>query len=98
VHDPVPPEHLHAGQRLAVRAIERYQAGGGGRERLRVDCNFEPTCSEYTRQAITRFGLLRGVRLGWRRIRRCTDPDCVTPHPDPLPERYDTALASDRRG
>lgn len=75
-------------QRLVDVAIRRYQAGGGGLERLRVDCNFTPTCSEYARQAVLRFGALRGLRLGWRRIRRCTDPDCVTRIEDPVPGRW----------
>lgn len=74
--------------RLLLRGIDRYQAGGGGMERLRVDCNFEPTCSEYTRQAIERFGARRGLLLGWRRIRRCTDPDCVSRVPDAVPVCY----------
>ena len=59
-------------RRLAVTLIERYQAGGGGRHYFAVDCNFEPTCSEFTRQAIIDRGLWRGGRMGWRRIRRCT--------------------------
>ena len=94
--DPVPPEQRNAGQRLAVAAIERYQAKGGGREQFRVDCNFTPTCSEYTRQAILRFGLLRGLRAGLARIRRCTDPDCIHPEPDPVPERFAEALGTAR--
>ncbi|HRY82133.1 MAG TPA: membrane protein insertion efficiency factor YidD [Candidatus Moranbacteria bacterium] len=47
-------------------------------------CRFHPSCSEYTYQAIDRFGIFHGGFLGLKRIIRC--------HPwndggyDPIPE------------
>jgi len=34
-------------------------------------CRFEPTCSQYAYQAIERFGVVRGVWLGMKRLFRC---------------------------
>lgn len=34
-------------------------------------CRFTPTCSEYTKQAIMKYGALKGGWLGIKRICRC---------------------------
>lgn len=34
-------------------------------------CRFYPTCSEYTKQAIIRFGVFKGGILGIKRIVKC---------------------------
>lgn len=36
-----------------------------------VHCKFEPTCSEYTKQAIEKYGAVKGSILGIKRILRC---------------------------
>ena len=35
------------------------------------NCRFLPTCSEYTKESIIKFGLVNGVWLGLKRIVRC---------------------------
>jgi uncharacterized protein len=73
-----------AGVRAALFALSVYKSY------LSVlfagSCRFEPTCSRYAYEAIERFGVLRGVWLGMKRLARC--------HPlsgkfgfDPIPEK-----------
>lgn len=34
-------------------------------------CRFTPTCSQYTYEAIEKYGTIRGGYIGFRRIMRC---------------------------
>lgn len=34
-------------------------------------CRYEPTCSVYAREAVERYGLIRGARLAGARLLRC---------------------------
>ena len=38
---------------------------------LKPSCVFYPTCSEYTKAAINKYGAGKGIYLGLRRILRC---------------------------
>lgn len=34
-------------------------------------CRFYPSCSQYTREAVEKFGIFKGLILGGKRIIRC---------------------------
>jgi uncharacterized protein len=38
---------------------------------LPASCRFYPSCSEYTYQAVEKYGILHGGWLGLRRVSRC---------------------------
>lgn len=49
-----------------VRLYQRYAP-----ERLRRKCRFEPSCSEYMVEALEKYGVIQGLRLGGKRLKRC---------------------------
>lgn len=42
---------------------------------IRENCRFEPTCSTYMIMAINKYGLIKGVIKGIKRILRCKEPN-----------------------
>lgn len=44
-------------------------------KKMRDRCRFEPTCSTYMIMAINKYGLIKGVSKGIKRICRCKPPN-----------------------
>lgn len=59
-------------KKILIRFIEWYQKHiSSWLKQNHVTCKFYPTCSEYTKQAIEKYGALKGIRKGVWRIIRC---------------------------
>ncbi len=56
-------------EKLALAAIRAYQAWLS--PLMWSACRYYPTCSQYTYEAIEKYGLGRGVWLGLKRLLRC---------------------------
>lgn len=57
-------------------------------------CRFEPSCSEYALQAVSRFGAIRGGWLALKRLGRCNPWGPWGD--DPVPQRLDTPACGHR--
>lgn len=51
---------------ILLRAYKRFIS-----PLLPSSCIYQPTCSEYMMQAVQRYGVIKGVWLGIKRIARC---------------------------
>lgn len=49
-----------------IRFYQRYAP-----EDVRRMCHFVPSCSEYMVLAIEKYGVIRGINKGWKRLLRC---------------------------
>ena len=60
-------------KRAIIWSIHLYQNKASDKTRLR--CVFEPSCSEYMIMAINKYGTVRGVIKGIKRLMRCHPPN-----------------------
>ena len=59
-------------RKVLIKMIEWYQRNiSAWLEHKNIKCKFYPTCSEYTKQAINKYGALKGTGLGIARFLRC---------------------------
>lgn len=56
-------------KKIFIYLIEKYQKYIS--PMLGKNCRFYPTCSEYTKQAIEKYGAIKGSFIGLKRIIRC---------------------------
>ena len=55
-------------KKIAIKMIELYQATPLHSHSM---CRFIPTCSEYTKIKINKYGFVKGTLLGIKRIIKC---------------------------
>ena len=58
---------------LAFKLIEFYQHKKP--DKFKNVCRFEPSCSEFTKLAIGKYGLFSGINKGLKKIYRCRYPN-----------------------
>ena len=57
-------------KKIILKLINLYQITPLSSHKM---CRFTPTCSEYAKQAISKYGVLKGLFLSIKRILKC-DP------------------------
>lgn len=59
-------------RKILIKIINWYQKNISlCLESKNIKCKYYPTCSEYTKQAIEKYGALKGIGLGLKRILKC---------------------------
>lgn len=56
-------------RKLLIKIIRFYQLAIS--PRIGSHCKYYPSCSEYTRQAVDKYGIIKGSLLGIIRILKC---------------------------
>ena len=81
--------------KLAARMLIRlYQYTLG--VALPASCRYYPTCSDYTLEAVERFGAGRGLVLGFLRVLRCNP--FARGGLDPVPEQFELRILGHKHG
>lgn len=59
-------------KKIFIKMINWYQKNiSKWLESKNIRCKYYPTCSEYTKQAIKKYGAIKGTGIGLARIIRC---------------------------
>lgn len=59
-------------KKIILTSIDWYQKNiSKWLEYNNICCKYYPTCSEYTKQAVLKYGTIKGIFLGTKRILRC---------------------------
>jgi putative membrane protein insertion efficiency factor len=69
---------------IYVRSVRIYQWGGRPLLKGRVQCRFQPSCSDYSIEAVEIHGIRRGLVLTCKRLSSCTS-EVPLGTPDPVP-------------
>jgi uncharacterized protein len=67
-----------------IALVHAYQQEASPRISRFVRCRYHPTCSEYSIEAVQKFGILKGMELSARRLWRCRSGVPLAT-PDPVP-------------
>lgn len=74
-HDTKPIEQIVQQDNYLLKQIDNYQKNISpkikeelGKEKL---CRFEPSCSEYAKQAIEKYGSIKGSLMATKRLAKC---------------------------
>lgn len=57
---------------FAIKTYQKYISNSTiGKVLLGNNCRFSPTCSQYTYDAVVKYGTIKGLFLGFKRLLRC---------------------------
>lgn len=65
--------HNQLTARAYIGCVRVYQGVGRPLLEGRIACRYRPTCSDYSIEAVRRFGTLRGLAMTYKRLRSCTN-------------------------
>lgn len=55
-------------KKIIIYLIRGYQIFPSNSHKM---CRFTPTCSEYMIEAIYKYGIIKGIKLGVKRLKKC---------------------------
>jgi len=99
-HDPYARDYMYKNEHSLLKKLNPLHVIFGGAlyvyqnvlsKHLSADCLYAPSCSEYGKQAVRQYGLLKGMVMTADRLNRCNRiaaTDLRRYSPDPITHRY----------